>query len=74
MNADLLRRAVRRFAEVVAEMDYAQRRLAMLRGTPDRYLFSFYPERPPETYAEFLAQTSGRLQHEPPASERGQRG
>ena len=32
MNADLLRRAVRRFADVVAEMDYAQRRLAMLRG------------------------------------------
>ena len=72
MNADQLRRAVRRFMEVVAEMDYAQRRLAMLRGAPDRYLPN--SGQPPETYAEFLARTSGRLLHEPAASERGQRG
>ena len=72
MNADLLRRAVRRFAEVVAEMDYAQRRLAMLRASPDRYVLT--PQDPPATYGEFLFRTSGRLQHEPPASKRGQRG
>jgi len=72
MNADQLRRAVRRFMAVVEEMDYAQRRLAMLRASPDRYVLT--PQDPPATYGEFLFRTSGPLQHEPPASERGQRG
>ncbi len=72
MNADQLRRAARRVAAVVAEMNEAQRRMAMLRIAPDRYLFN--PDQPPETYHEFLARTPGRLLHEPPASERGQRG
>jgi hypothetical protein len=71
MNADQLRRAARRFVAVVAEMDYAQRRLAALRTSPDRYLT---PQDPPATYGEFLFRTSGQLLHEPPASERGQRG
>ena len=72
MNADQLRRAVRRVAAVVAEMNEAQRRMAVLRAAPDRYLFN--SEQPPETYHEFLGRTSGRLLHEPPASDRGQRG
>jgi hypothetical protein len=72
MNADQLRRAVRRFVAIVAEMDQAQRRLAMLRTAPDRYLLN--PQEPPATYDEFLARTSGWLLHEPPAGQRGQRG
>ena len=71
MNADQLRRAVRRFVAIVAEMDQGQRRLAALRTSPDRYLIT---QEPPATYGEFLFRTSGPLQHEPPASERGQRG
>jgi hypothetical protein len=72
MNADQLRRAVRRVAAVVAEMNEAQQRMAMLRTAPDRYLLN--PDEPPATYREFLARTSGQLLHEPPASKRGQRG
>ena len=72
MNADQLRRAVRRVVAVVAEMDQAQRRLAALRTSPDRYLL--HPQEPPATYGEFLFRTSGPLLHEPPAGERGQRG
>jgi hypothetical protein len=69
MNADQLRRAARRVAAVVAEMNEAQRRMAVLRTAPDRYLFD--PNEPPATYDEFLARTSGRLLHEPTAAERG---
>ena len=72
MSADQLRRAARRIAAVVAEMNEAQRRLAALRVAQDRYLFD--PGEPPATYDEFLARTSGRLRHEPPASQRVQRG
>jgi hypothetical protein len=72
MNADQLRRAARRVAAVVAEMNEAQRRLAVLRTAPDRYLIE--PNEPPATYDEFLARTSGLLLHEPPASRRTQRG
>jgi hypothetical protein len=72
MNTDQLRRAARRVTAVVAEMNEAQRRLAVLRTAQDRYLFE--PNEPPATYAEFLARTSGWLLHEPPADSRGQRG
>jgi len=72
MNADQLRRAVRKFVAVVAEMDQAQRRLAALRTSPDRYLLN--SQEPPATYDEFLFRTSGVLLHEPPADRRGQRG
>jgi hypothetical protein len=71
MNADQLRRAVRKFVAVVAEMDQGQRRLAALRTSPDRYLTT---QEPPATYGEFLFRTSGPLLHEPSAGERGQRG
>jgi hypothetical protein len=72
MNTDQLRRAARRVASVVAEMNEAQRRMYVLRTAQDRYLFQ--PDEPPETYAEFLARTSGWLLHEPPANRRTQRG
>ena len=72
MNADQLRRAARRVAAVVAEMNEAQRRMAVLRTAQDRYLLN--PNEPPATYDEFLGRTSGQLLHEPPASRRGQRG
>ncbi|HLH82553.1 MAG TPA: hypothetical protein VKV38_04770 [Trebonia sp.] len=72
MKADHLRRAVRRVAAVVREMNQAQRRMAVLRTAQDRYLIE--PGEPPATYGEFLARTSGMLLHEPPASRRAQRG
>ena len=72
MNADQLRRVARRIAAVVGEMNEAQRRMAVLRTAPDRYLIQ--PDEAPATYAEFLARTSGLLLHEPAASRRSQRG
>ena len=72
MNADQLRRAARRIAAVVVEMNEAQRRMTMLRIAPDRHLIQ--PDEPPATYAEFLARTSGPLLHEPAAARRSQRG
>jgi hypothetical protein len=71
MNADQVRRAARRVAAVIAEMNEAQRRMMVLRTAQDRYLLN--PNEPPATYHEFLARTSGYLLHEPPASGRGQR-
>jgi len=68
MNADQLRRAARRVAAVVAEMNEAQRRMTVLRTAQDRYLTN--SNEPPATYAEFLARTSGVLLHEPPADRR----
>ena len=68
MNADQLRRAARRVAAVVAEMNEAQQRMIMLRTAQDRYLTN--SNEPPATYAEFLARTSGVLLHEPPADRR----
>jgi hypothetical protein len=72
MNADQVRRAARRVAAVVAEMNEAQRRMAVLRTAPDHYLLN--PNEPPATYDEFIARTAGLLLHEPKASDRGQRG
>ena len=58
----------RRFAALIAEMNYAQRRLHVLRTAHDQYLPC--PGNPPATYAEFLVRTSGALLHEPTASAR----
>jgi hypothetical protein len=63
-----LARFGRRVAGVLAECDYAQRRLLELRMTPDAYLPD--RDRAPETYAEFLFRTSGALLHEPTAARR----
>ncbi len=72
MNTAQLRRLASRVVAVVMEMNEAQRRMTVLRTAQDRYLFK--PDEPPATYAEFLARTSGRLLHEPPASRRIARG
>jgi len=57
-----------RIAAVIAECNYAQRRLAALRASPDRYVIN--PGAVPDTYPEFLFRTSGPLVHEPSAARR----
>jgi hypothetical protein len=52
-----------RLAGFVRELDYWQRRSAILSMAADRYLA--HPDRAPETYSEFLARTSGPLLREP---------
>ena len=63
-TASALARLARRIAGVVAECDYAQRRMLALRTMPDLYL----PDRdkPPEDFAEFLYRTSGVLRQSRP--------
>jgi hypothetical protein len=63
-----LARFGRRVADIVAECNYAQRRMLALRTSPDAYLTN--RDQPPASYAEFLFRTSGLLQHEPPAARR----
>jgi hypothetical protein len=58
----------RRIRAVIAECNYAQRRMVELSTAPDRYLFD--PDAAPETYTEFLYRTSGVLRHEPSARAR----
>jgi len=72
MNAYQLRRLAGRIGAAIAEMNEAQRRMIMLRTSLNRY--HFQPYKPPDTYDEFLARTSGPLLHEPPASRRTARG
>ena len=64
----ILRALSGRVAAVIAECNYAQRRLSVLRASPDRYLAQ--PELAPDTYQEFLFRTSGPLAHEPSAAQR----
>jgi hypothetical protein len=59
---------LRRVAAVIAECNYAQRRIAALRASPDGYLTR--PDLAPDTYREFLFRTSGSLVHEPSAIRR----
>jgi hypothetical protein len=66
-----LRRLVSSIAAVVAEVNEAQRRMAVLRTAQDRYLLK--PDEPPDNYTEFLGRTSGVLLHEPSARNRGRR-
>jgi hypothetical protein len=63
-----LTRFGRRVADMVAECNYAQRRLQILRTTPDGYLQD--PDKAPDDYAEFLFRTSSALLHEPAAAGR----
>ena len=62
------RRAARRVADVVAECNYAQRRLFELRLDPERYALN--ADRAPDTYGEFLFRTFGAPWLEPAARER----
>jgi hypothetical protein len=64
----MLVRFARRVRDVIAECAQAQRRLAELNTSPDRYLLN--PDAAPDTYAEFLYRTSGLLRHEAPARAR----
>ena len=66
-----IRGLARRICAVIAECNYAQRRMLELRTAPDRYLFE--PDAAPATYAEFLYRTSGVLRHEPSARSRAAR-
>jgi len=68
MMAAQLRRLAAKVVAVVEEMNYAQRRLTILRAAPDRYMLN--GNEAPSTYDEFLARTSGPMLHEPPASRR----
>jgi hypothetical protein len=63
-----VRRAAGKLADVVREMNEAQRLTLVLRTATDRYLEN--PGAAPDTYDEFLARTSGALLHEPPARKR----
>ena len=64
----VLRALGRRLVSIVAECNYAQRRVAVLQGSPDSYLFQ--PAEAPDTYGAFLFRTSGPLAHEPSAAQR----
>jgi hypothetical protein len=63
-----LARLARRAASIVAECNYAQRRMLSLRTAPDTFLPD--PDKAPDHYAEFLFRTSSTLLHEPAASGR----
>ncbi|HTT54228.1 MAG TPA: hypothetical protein VMH35_22790 [Streptosporangiaceae bacterium] len=67
--AGTVRRAARAVAATIAECNRAQRRMAELRLSPDRFMLDG-GARPPVDYAEFLFRTSGLLAHEPPADRR----
>ena len=62
----VLARFGRRVADIVAECNYAQRRMLALRTAPDLYRAD--RNKAPDTYAEFLFRTSSALLHEPAAS------
>jgi hypothetical protein len=65
----ILRATARRVAAVIAECNYAQRRLTVLRTSPERYVIQ-HPDAAPDTYQEFLFRTSGPLMREPSAARR----
>jgi hypothetical protein len=67
--AGAARRAARAVAATLAECNRAQRRMAELQLSPDRFLIKGATAAP-DTYAEFLFRTSGLLAHEPPADKR----
>jgi hypothetical protein len=53
----------RRLVHCLRELNYWQRRKAVLSLAPDRYLMN--PDKAPDTYGEFLARTYGPLIREP---------
>ena len=63
-----MRRVASKVADAVHEMNEAQRLMLALRTAMDRYVET--PGAAPDTYAEFLARTSGVLLHEPSARKR----
>ena len=67
MNSYLARFG-RRVAGLLAECNYAQRRMFALRTAPDVYLAD--RNKAPGDYAEFLFRTSSTMLYEPTASGR----
>ena len=59
---------VRRVADIIAECNYAQRRMTVLKMAPDAYFAT--TGQAPDDYAEFLFRTSGALLREPDSSHR----
>ncbi len=66
-----MRRVAGKLADTVRNLNEAQRRMLVLRTAMDRYIEN--PGAAPDTYAEFLARTSGVQLHEPPARKRIQK-
>ena len=67
-SARALLRALGRFGSAFAEFQRQQDRLAAQRLSFDAYMIN--PAEAPDTYAEFLARTSGPLRREPSAASR----
>jgi hypothetical protein len=63
-----LTRLARRVAAILAECNYAQRRVTSLRTSPEVYLTT--RNQAPDDYSEFLFRTSGTLLREPDARRR----
>ena len=61
-------RLARRVAGILAECNYAQRRMIILKTAPDAYLAA--AGKAPDDYAEFLFRTSSTLLCEPDARHR----
>jgi hypothetical protein len=68
---DRLRAVARRLGAVVADCNYAQRRVSQLYSSLDGYLPD--PDQAPDSYREFLVRTSGLLMREPSAGRRSAR-
>jgi hypothetical protein len=64
-------RAAGKLTDAVREMNEAQRLMLVRRTAMDQYVDN--PDAAPDTYAEFLARTSGVLLHEAPARKRARR-
>ena len=64
----VLRMIVRWVAAAIDDYRYAQRRLRQLQTNPNAQLL--HPGQAPDTYRDFLFQTSGSLAHEPSATQR----
>jgi hypothetical protein len=67
-RTNALTRFGRRVAGLVAECNYAQRRVFALQTNPDALLAD--RDKAPDDYAEFLFRTSSALLHEPAAAGR----
>jgi hypothetical protein len=65
-----VRQAAAKLADVVREMNEAQRLMLVLRTATDQYVEN--RDAAPDTYDEFLARTSGVLRHERSARKRRQ--
>jgi hypothetical protein len=68
MNTNMMTTLARRVADIIAECNYAQRRMTMLKTAPDAYITA--TDKAPDDYAEFLFRTSGTLLREPDAQRR----